>query len=234
MRLIVRLFPLAGLAFAGYLVITSTSLAWGGADAPDGTRFKVSPIRVSHVLEPHQTVSTTENCRVHRSAGDIPDCPVAPGGGSAYARYRLVYPLALGIAGLCWLAGVMVLLNRRTWAAMAALSAALLVWGAMIVFSTAAGPGVAWIAALPFGLAATLGTMKLLLAAGLALSAAAFLVKPVVRAAGLSWATLLCLVLPFAGLRFGGWTGTGIGFALGIVLLGVAVQGRRREFEIAA
>ncbi|HWA57370.1 MAG TPA: hypothetical protein VG692_08960 [Gemmatimonadales bacterium] len=42
---------------------SSLSLGWGAADLPDGTRYKVSPLGLSHVLQLHQTVSTTEDCR---------------------------------------------------------------------------------------------------------------------------------------------------------------------------
>ena len=35
---------------------TARPLGWGGADAADGTRYKVSPLGVSHVLRPRQPV----------------------------------------------------------------------------------------------------------------------------------------------------------------------------------
>jgi hypothetical protein len=40
----------------------ASTLGWGGAEASDGTRYKASPVGLSHVLQPRTPVSPTIDC----------------------------------------------------------------------------------------------------------------------------------------------------------------------------
>jgi hypothetical protein len=50
------------LLITGISMMRAERMTWGAADLVDGTRYKIAPSILSHVLEPHQTVSPTEEC----------------------------------------------------------------------------------------------------------------------------------------------------------------------------
>ena len=158
-----RLASAAALIGAALALHSSSTLGWGGADAPDGSRFKASPVGLSHVLTPDRPESATIDCGWHPASGYAVPCAVADP--RAFTRLRLVYPLALTAALLA--------------AAGAALSASGGVLGSPIQRVLAAAAGAATIGALalfatsiqaltaitdlPVGVGGTLGTMQLAL-----------------------------------------------------------------------
>lgn len=162
-----------GVAAALALVLAAAALhaastrGWGGADAPGRTRYKASPVGLSHVLTPHQLESRTEDCGWHAASGYPAPCTIARGGEAAFRRLRAVYPLVL-LAALLAAAGAAMSL-RPAWrlrapqrlAAAAAALAALLSVG---LFAGSAARALAPLAGLPFGVGGTLGTMQLSLA----------------------------------------------------------------------
>jgi hypothetical protein len=91
----------AGLLVAvAWMLFHSRSMAWGGGDAPDGTRFKVSPVGISHVLQPHQPVSPTVDCFWSPPSGNAELCATAPGAAVAFRGLRVVSTLPLVAAAL--------------------------------------------------------------------------------------------------------------------------------------
>jgi hypothetical protein len=76
-----------------FCIQRGATLAWGRALAPNGTRYKVSPIGLARVLTPARPVSLEVGCRWWpRGAGDASLCAVAPNGTSAFRRLRAAYP----------------------------------------------------------------------------------------------------------------------------------------------
>jgi hypothetical protein len=163
------------LLLAGAALYDASTLGWGGADAPDGTRYKASPVGLSHVLSPRQPVSPTVNCRWYFASGDADLCAMAPGAEAAYRQLLAVFPLIclsivvclIGCLGQC----------RRSWrlrfphrvvAGTAAVLPALALW----LFSRSLGPALAVLAHLEVGTGGTLGTMEVTAAILLCLAAA--------------------------------------------------------------
>ena len=165
-----RVVPGLGVAvpllIAGAAIYDASTLAWGGADAPDGTRYKVSPIGLSHVLSPHQTVSPAVDCRWHFAGGDGDSdlCAMAPGAEIAYRQLLAVFPLlGLGITGC--LVGSLAQC-RHAWRrafphSAAAWSAAVVSMLALWLFSSSLGPALSALATLDVGIGGTLGTMEM-------------------------------------------------------------------------
>jgi hypothetical protein len=75
------------LLLASIALVSTLPLGWGAADAPDGTRFKVSPLGLSHVLRPHETISPTEECRWSKSDPQVL-CAIRPEAVGAAAFFR--------------------------------------------------------------------------------------------------------------------------------------------------
>ena len=105
-RFVAGLAMAAPLLIAGAALYDASTLAWGGADSPDGTRYKASPIGLSHVLSPRQPVSPTVNCRWHFAGGDAGLCAMAPGAELAYRQLLAVFPLVCGAITVCLIASV--------------------------------------------------------------------------------------------------------------------------------
>jgi hypothetical protein len=155
------------LVLISVLFYQSRALAWGGADDTDGTRYKVSPLGMVHVLEPHQTVSRTVTCRwTEREAGGL--CAAVPNATGALRVLRLVNPLL-------WLGAVVALAGALAVSRTAGRSAARAGARAAIAIALAA-PGLLAISVprasqriqpLEFGVGGTLGTLELALAAAL-------------------------------------------------------------------
>lgn len=169
------------LLLAGAALYDSADLAWGGADAADGTRYKVTPIGLIHVLSPGQTVSPTVQCRWYFGNGNADLCAPAPRATAAYKQLLAVFPLiclsiavcVLGSLGQCrksW----RLRFPHRTVAATATVLPALALW----LFSRSVGPGLAVLAPLEAGTAATLGTMEVTAAIVLCLAASVVTLTP--------------------------------------------------------
>ncbi|MGQ0735502.1 MAG: hypothetical protein ACT4QD_17840 [Acidobacteriota bacterium] len=164
------------LLVAGAALYDASTLAWGGADAPDGTRYKVSPIGLSHVLSPRQPVSPTVNCRWQFASGDADLCAMAPGAEIEYRQLLAVFPL-LWVGIIVCLVGS-VAQCRQAWRRrfphrVAAWGAAVLSALALLLFARSLGPALAVLAHLEVGIGGTLGTMEVTAAILLCLAAGA-------------------------------------------------------------
>lgn len=165
-----RAVVLVGAALA---LRSSATLGWAGADALDGSRFKASPVGLSHVLTPARLESRTIDCGWHAASGYPAPCAI--GDPVAFARLRMVYPLLLAAALLALAGGLLAVGRGAPWgqaqqglAAVAGLGAL----GALVLFAASVRPALAAIAGLPIGVGGTLGTMQLSLACLLLLTAA--------------------------------------------------------------
>lgn len=205
---------------AALLVLSSLKMGWGGGDAADGTRYKISPIGLSHVLKPHQTVSPAENCRWYFGGPELEPCRIAAGGAAAFGRLRLVVPLGGVTIALCLIGIGLVLTARRgqatslVVAGLAILLPALMMW----IFARSAEAALADLAGTGFGLAATLGTMEMMWAIGLVMGGTAFSLVPLssgVAAIGFG----LAIGLPLLGLRLQGWPGVIAAFVVTLLVL---------------
>ncbi|MGE5927689.1 MAG: hypothetical protein ACM357_10055 [Gemmatimonadota bacterium] len=168
-----RLTAVGALLGAALALHASSTLGWAGTDVPDGSRFKASPVGLSHVLTPHRPESATVDCGWHAASGYPAPCAVADS--RAFARLRLVYPLVL-TAALLAAAGMALSLSRAALVSHVrrglASAAALGTIGALGLFATSVRPALAAIADLPVGVGGTLGTMQVALAFLLLLAAA--------------------------------------------------------------
>lgn len=187
------------LLLAAWAVHDASTLGWGGADAPDGTRYKVSPVGIAHVLDPRAAASPTVRASWAPEAGDSALRAVAPGGEAAYARLRKSYPT---LRASLWPAVLGALFaavpRRRAWHralafGLPAVAAAAVVAG-MVLFLANAQRALAVLAPLEFGWGGTLGYLEASAAPLLLLGAPALLVRgsrPAAVAAWLAGAVLL-------------------------------------------
>jgi hypothetical protein len=164
----------APLLLAGAALYHASTLAWGGAEAPDGTRYKASPIGLSHVLSPRQPVSPTVNCRWYFAGGDADVCAMAPGAAAAYWQLLAVFPLICLSIVVCLLESLGQC--RRGWRLrfphrrVAGIAAGLPTL-ALLLFSRSLGPALAVLTNLEVGTGGTLGTMEVTAAILLGLAA---------------------------------------------------------------
>lgn len=103
-----RVLSAAALFLSALAVQQAATAPWGEGSAPDGTRFRLSPIGLSHVVTPQDPGAPTVECRWWPRIGEASLCAPAPGGERAYARLRLAYP-ALQVA--LWLSIAALLLQ---------------------------------------------------------------------------------------------------------------------------
>ena len=183
------------LLLAAWAVHSSIPLGWGAADAPDGTRFKVSPVGLSHVLQPHQTVSADVKCGWSPPSGVAELCRVAPGGAAAHGRLRTVRPVLLGTVALAVTAALLAVagapLGIRLAASAGAAAGPVL---ALLLFATSVDRAILVLSTIPFGLAAALGTMLVGVAVVLALASLALQLRATEhRRASLAWAAAAAL-----------------------------------------
>lgn len=157
-----RLAAALALLLAAAGLHSASTLGWAGADAPGGTRYKASPVGVSHVLTPDRLTSRTRDCGWHAASGYAAPCVVASG--AAFRRLRTVYPLVLAAVALC-LAGAALSLRTARWSRraqrVAAMGAAVLALVAVLVFAGSVADALALLAGLSVGVGGTLGTMQL-------------------------------------------------------------------------
>ena len=227
-----RICAAALLVLGAAALYTARPLGWGAADAADGTRLKVSPVGLSHVLEPRQAVSPTRDCRWSPQGGDAALCAVAPGGASAFRALRLV-PWIVILAALLCVAGALLLLvrapamDRRARRALTASLVAAL--AAPLLFALSAPRALAALQGLEFGVGGTRGVLQLCVTAAVlaGMGAAMLLRSPETRpGAGFPpWsAGAVLLILPalaflslfpaLGGLTFAA-AGTATGFGAG-------------------
>ena len=163
-----RYSPLLAMAIpllvAAIALYEASTLGWGSADSPDGTRFKASPVGLSQVLSPHQTVSATVDCRWHPPRGDAELCAVAPGGEAAYRQLLAVYPILWVSIVLCLVGSAAPF--RKHWRLkfanrVIALMAATLAFLALWLFSHALGRALTALSHLEVGTGGSLGTMEM-------------------------------------------------------------------------
>ncbi|HEX6644766.1 MAG TPA: hypothetical protein VF037_08810 [Gemmatimonadales bacterium] len=168
-----RLAAGVALLTAAILLFDASTLGWGGTDAPDGSRYKASPVGLSHVLTPHAPASDTADCGWYGASGYAQDCAV--GDEVAFRRLQAVYPLVI-VALVLGLAGAGLGLDRapRARRMQRSLAAAVLLCavGAVVLFAGSLRPALAALTELPVGVGGTLGTMEMSLAMLLALAAA--------------------------------------------------------------
>jgi hypothetical protein len=168
-----RLARASALVGAAVALRSSATLGWAGADVPDGSRFKASPVGLSHVLTPDQLESRTVDCGWHSTSGYRAPCAVADPG--AFARLRIVYPLIL-VAVMLALGGAVLSIGQGVFLGQAqralAAAAAIATLGGLVVFALSIRSALAAIADLPVGVGGTLGTMQVSLALLLLLTAA--------------------------------------------------------------
>jgi hypothetical protein len=167
-----RVLPALALLLAAAGFHSASTLGWGGADAPDGTRFKASPVGLSHVLTPDRPVSETIDCGWHVASGYAEPCGVADA--RALRRLRAVYPLMLAAAVLALLGAGLSLAPPRRRAPQRALGALSLVAAllATALFAHSLPRALSDLAGLPVGMGGTLGTMQLVVAGLLCLAVA--------------------------------------------------------------
>ncbi len=163
------------LLLAGLALYSASTLGWGAADAPDGTRYKVSPVGLSHVLAPHQPVSKTIDCGWYAISGYAASCTVAAEGEAAFRQLRAVYPLVIAATACCLLGAILSMASARyrrrvvvPFAAGAALTSVL----AVILFASSFGTALHDLRGLRVGTGGTLGTMELAVAVLLCLTVA--------------------------------------------------------------
>jgi hypothetical protein len=94
------------LGLAAAALHSASTLGWGGADVLDGTRYKASPVGLSHVLSPRQPVSETIDCGWYAASGYSTPCVVAENGHAAFRRLLAVYPVVQGAVLLCLVGAV--------------------------------------------------------------------------------------------------------------------------------
>jgi hypothetical protein len=153
------------LVLAALAVNYSSTLSWGGAEAADGTRYKVSPNGILHVLEPGTTISPTVLSQWSPEAGDALLRAVAPGGERAYTRLKLTYPLLQTGFWLALAGAAAVLLpfwqrQRRMLFTILASGAAGAILAAVVLFITSTAGALAVLTeSKDFGYGGTLGCM---------------------------------------------------------------------------
>lgn len=128
------------LLITGLCIFRAERLTWGAADVGDGTRYKVSPTVLWHVLKPHQTESPTVECGFGAVLGRaVPRCQFGPGANRAMQRLALVAALLL-LASVCAISAalLMPLWEGRTVRAVVAVIPGGLVVIALVLFRPAA------------------------------------------------------------------------------------------------
>ena len=141
----------------------SSTRYWGGGAASDGTRWKASPVGLSHVLTPLRTTSPTVNCGWHREPGFASTCEVRAGNEGAFSRLRAVYPLVRATALACVLAALAAILlpvARHGVVRAASAGVVTLVVAAVALFATSLRPALAVLSDVAVGTGGTLGTMQ--------------------------------------------------------------------------
>ena len=226
---VARIVAAALLLLGAAALYTARPLGWGAAEAPDGTRFKVSPVGLSHVLEPRQPISATRDCLWSPPGGDATLCAVAPGGEPAFRALRMVHWIVAVAALLSVLGAVLLLvqtpaMDRPARAALTASVVAAL--AAPLIFAHAAPRALAALEGLEFGVGGTRGVLQLCVTAAVLAGLAAGMPPHArgparIASGGLLLLPAVAFLLMFpapGGLAFAA-SGTAIGFGAGRWLL---------------
>ena len=78
---------------AALAVDKSSTLGWGGCWAQDSTRYKISPVGISHVLNPRSYISATVDAKWIPESGAASLRAVIPGGEDSFNNLKLTYPI---------------------------------------------------------------------------------------------------------------------------------------------
>jgi hypothetical protein len=235
MTLIRSVVAILVFAAASASLWNASTLGWGSATSADGTRLKVSPIGLSHVLRPDLPVSRTVDCRFLPGDSGMTPCAQAPGSSVAFTLLTLVLPLVRAAVLFCALgalssvAGSHRSTRLQAWCASLGLATAL---GSLALFAYSAPRALLDLNGQDFGVGGSRGTMQVAAAAAvLAGFAITRLAWPAstrdARARGLRWATgsllLLCslaaflLMFPALGGSALALTSVGAGLLLGFL-----------------
>lgn len=150
------LFVLASAA----AIYKSSTLGWGGAWGPNDTRYKVSPVGISHVLHPRQPVSRVVSASWIPEDGDGRLRAVAADGEGAYARLKLVHPFLRIAFCLALLAAVMLLIvPRQRLIVLVVAAPAFVTLAAVALFVESAKRALAVLGPTDFGFGGSLGVM---------------------------------------------------------------------------
>lgn len=158
-----RIANAAFLLLAAAALYACSTLGWGGADAPDRSRYKASPVGLSHVLRPDQPTSPTEDCGWYAVSGYPMSCAIADR--NAFAALRVAYPLVIAAAILCVISAVLSLVRgSAAWMRGQRVSACIasgLALAAPVLFVHTLSDALAALRGLPVGVGGSLGTMQL-------------------------------------------------------------------------
>lgn len=141
------------IALAAFALQRGATLPWASADLPDGSRYTLTPVGLTHVGA-GDSGDILRDCRWWPRYGDADLCAMAPGGDAAYGRLRATYTL---VSVAMWVAVialfVQVLAIPRSAAVRAAVTWAVpaLSLAAIVTFMTGAQPGLAVLQTLSLG-----------------------------------------------------------------------------------
>lgn len=219
-----RLTAAALLLLGAAGLMSARPLGWGGADAPDGTRYKASPVGLSHVLQPRQAISATRDCTWSPPGGNAGLCAVAPGGEAAFRMLRMVPMVVTAAALLCVLGAILLVVGKLAieGVARAALTAAVATaLAAPLLFAKAAPKALAALQGLEFGVGGTRGVLQLAVTAAVSAGIAGVMWG---RRGGIGrWVGVGVVVMAVAGFLAMFPPVGGMGFAVGSVGVGVGV-----------
>ncbi len=85
--------------------------AWAEAEATDGTRYRVSLRKVSHVLDPARPGSPHEDCDYLRAKGKVQLCAPAEYGDAPFSMLCSAFTLVLAALGLALASGTLAVVS---------------------------------------------------------------------------------------------------------------------------
>ena len=171
LHLLLRRFQRSAMALALLVAAVAfghaSTIGWGGANGPDGTRYQASPIGLVHVATPHQSASPVAACRWYLADAQTPRCAMVPGANVARRQLLAVFPL-VGIAVAACLLGVLAQWRGRSRPGEVDRGSGLLAAGAaflsLLLFSNSAGVALQDLAPLHVWTGGSLGMMEMILA----------------------------------------------------------------------
>lgn len=171
LHLLHRHFPRAtmtlALLAAAVVFGHASTLGWAGANAPDGTRYKASPIGLLHVREPRKPVSPVSECRWYLADAHIRPCAKAAGADDARRQLLAVFPLVC-LSVLACVLGALAQWRRRSRAVEVDRGPGLLAAGsgllALWLFSRSVDVALPELVALNVGTGGSLGVMEMMFA----------------------------------------------------------------------
>lgn len=151
---------------AALLLQHAVRLSWGGANASDGTRYKVGAAIMVHVLAPHQTVSPTVTCSVDIRNTDPPPCELAPGGEQAARRIHAAWHTLPAMVAFPIFAALLALAPPRIgrWSRVPAVGGIGAILFVVILMATQPPLALQALSGLDYGIGGNLGMMEVALA----------------------------------------------------------------------